>query len=104
MMLEVGCAQDRNQIAMRLSRNLKSYLSIHMEKGFSAFKDEWEANHLWQGKAVTLLAGASALEGIVIGVDGVGALRLQVADQVRVFSGGELSLRLRVSDEKRPVG
>jgi BirA family biotin operon repressor/biotin-[acetyl-CoA-carboxylase] ligase len=95
MMLELGDAQDRNEIAMRVSRNLEAYLSMHMSKGFAAFKDEWEANHLWQGKAVTLLAGDNAIEGVVVGVDAVGALRLEVAGELMVFSGGELTLRLR---------
>jgi BirA family biotin operon repressor/biotin-[acetyl-CoA-carboxylase] ligase len=95
MMLELGDAQDRNEIAMKVSRNLEAYLSMHMNKGFAAFKDEWEANHLWQGKAVTLLAGDNAIEGVVVGVDAVGALRLEVAGELMVFSGGELTLRLR---------
>lgn len=100
MVLETGHHQDRNQVAISLSRNLDAYLALHLEKGFSAFRDEWEANHLWQGKPVTLLAGVNSIDGIVMGVDPVGALRLLVADQVKTFSGGELSLRLRsVADQ-----
>jgi BirA family biotin operon repressor/biotin-[acetyl-CoA-carboxylase] ligase len=100
MMLETGHHLDRNQVAISLSQNLDAYLALHLEKGFSAFKDEWEANHLWQGKPVTLLAGVNSMDGIVLGVDPVGALRLLVADQVKTFSGGELSLRLRsVADQ-----
>lgn len=95
MMQQVGQPLDRNQVVASLSRHLHRYLGEHREKGFGAFHEEWEANHAWQGRAVTLLAGSTAIEGVVVGVDTVGALRLRIGDQVQVFSGGELSLRLR---------
>jgi BirA family biotin operon repressor/biotin-[acetyl-CoA-carboxylase] ligase len=95
MMLQLGVSQDRNRVSARLSAALDEYLIGHREKGFSAFKDEWERNHLWQNEAVTLLSGSNTIEGTVVGVDAVGGLRLKVGDEVRVFSGGELSLRLR---------
>lgn len=94
MTLQTGVCVDRNQVAARLSIALCDYLALHREKGFSAFKEEWERNHLWQHKHVMLLAGSNAIEGLVLGVDGVGALRMQVGEDIRVFSGGELSLRL----------
>ncbi|MFJ3487924.1 bifunctional biotin--[acetyl-CoA-carboxylase] ligase/biotin operon repressor BirA [Pseudomonas sp. NPDC090202] len=95
MALETGAQLDRNGVIAALSRHLLAYLSAHQEKGFGAFREEWERSHLWQGEPVTLLAGNSAIEGIVLGVDAVGALRLQVNGEERLFSGGELSLRLR---------
>lgn len=100
MALEAGVNLDRNQVAARLSADLRDYLTAHREKGFSAFQEEWELNHLWQNQPVTLLAGSTAIEGVVIGVDAVGALRLKVGDQVSTFSGGELSLRLRAQPEQ----
>lgn len=95
MMLEVGAAIDRNLVVARLSADLRTYLSAHREKGFEAFRDEWELNHLWQHQPVTLLAGSNAVEGVVVGVDPGGALLLRIDDHVSAFSGGELSLRLR---------
>ncbi|WP_296258334.1 MULTISPECIES: bifunctional biotin--[acetyl-CoA-carboxylase] ligase/biotin operon repressor BirA [unclassified Pseudomonas] len=95
MMLETGASLDRNQIAARLSADLKEYLAAHRSQGFVAFQEEWERNHLWQNQNVTLLAGSTAIEGIVVGIDAIGALRLKVGEQVHAFSGGELSLRLR---------
>ncbi|MFJ5301008.1 bifunctional biotin--[acetyl-CoA-carboxylase] ligase/biotin operon repressor BirA [Pseudomonas sp. NPDC088368] len=95
MALEAGVDMDRNQVVARLSVALAEYLEAHSEKGFGAFRDEWERNHLWQNKPVTLLSGPNAIEGTVLGVDAVGGLRLRVGEDVRVFSGGELSLRLR---------
>ena len=98
MRLEAGRALDRNQVVTSLNQQLSTYLNDHSEHGFAGFKEEWEANHLWQGKPVTLLSGNGAIEGIVVGVDSVGALRLSIGGQVQTFSGGELSLRLRGSE------
>jgi BirA family biotin operon repressor/biotin-[acetyl-CoA-carboxylase] ligase len=95
MFLEVGCAHDRNYVASALSRNLANYMRAHKELGFAAFKEEWEHCHLWHGAEVTLLSGSGEIHGIVLGVDAAGGLRLDVGGQERVFSGGELSLRLR---------
>jgi BirA family biotin operon repressor/biotin-[acetyl-CoA-carboxylase] ligase len=44
---------------------------------------------------VSLIAGTSRIDGVVLGVDGQGGLRLEVDGVEKSFSGGELSLRLR---------
>lgn len=91
----VGRLVDRTALALALGRWLQHYLSLHAQGGFAALREEWEACHLWQGKEVSLLAGPQRIDGVVLGVDSLGALRLDVAGQERQFSGGELSLRLR---------
>jgi BirA family biotin operon repressor/biotin-[acetyl-CoA-carboxylase] ligase len=93
--LEIGARFNRNHLVGNLTRNIEAYLSQHQESGFEAFRSEWERNHLWQGCAVDLHAGTQVVEGIVLGIDTQGALRLQVGQEEKVFSGGELSLRLR---------
>jgi BirA family biotin operon repressor/biotin-[acetyl-CoA-carboxylase] ligase len=42
-----------------------------------------------------LIAGTNQIDGVVLGIDNQGALRLQVDGVEKLFSGGELSLRLR---------
>ena len=71
------------------------YLDRHQVDGFSALQAEWEQNHLWQGRSVSLIAGVNQIDGVVLGIDSQGALRLKVDGVEKVFSGGELSLRLR---------
>jgi len=93
--LETGGLSDRNDLIARLNRTLDNYLSIHLKNGFLPFQPEWEQGHLWQGRAVTLLAGSTKVEGVVLGVDAQGALRLRVDEEEKAFSGGEISLRLR---------
>lgn len=85
----------RTELTLSLGRWLSHYLDLHGRGGFAALRDEWEAHHLWQGRYVSLLAGPQRIDGMVLGVDRQGALRLDVAGQVQQFNGGELSLRLR---------
>ncbi|KTC01113.1 bifunctional biotin--[acetyl-CoA-carboxylase] ligase/biotin operon repressor BirA [Pseudomonas syringae] len=93
--LQTGAPADRNTIAARISAQLEALLTVHRQEGFLAFLKEWEQGHLWQGAAVKLLSGIETVEGVVLGVDSLGALRLEVNGLEKSFSGGELSLRLR---------
>jgi BirA family biotin operon repressor/biotin-[acetyl-CoA-carboxylase] ligase len=95
MRLESGKVFDRNHLVGELGAMLQAYLSHHQADGFSAIQAEWEQNHLWQGRAVSLIAGVNHIDGEVLGIDSQGALRLKVGGVEKVFSGGELSLRLR---------
>ncbi|CAI8881808.1 DNA-binding transcriptional repressor/biotin-(acetyl-CoA-carboxylase) ligase BirA [Pseudomonas sp. IT-P253] len=95
MRLESGRVFDRNHLVAKLGEMLQAYLSRHQVDGFSAIQAEWEQNHLWQGRAVSLIAGVNQIDGEVLGIDSQGALRLKVGGVEKVFSGGELSLRLR---------
>lgn len=90
----LGEQVDRNVFVAGLNRQLERYLQLHQVQGFAALREQWEANHLWQGRVVVLAAGAQTIQGRVLGVDDTGALRLQIDGQEKVFSGGELSLRL----------
>jgi BirA family biotin operon repressor/biotin-[acetyl-CoA-carboxylase] ligase len=95
MRLESGRAFDRNHLVAKLGGVLQVYLGRHQTDGFPAIQSEWEQNHLWQGRAVSLIAGVNQIDGEVLGIDSQGALRLRVDGVEKVFSGGELSLRLR---------
>lgn len=93
--LESGAAINRNVLVSALNESLLKYLELHEAMGFSAIQAEWERNHLWQGREVSLIAGVHQVDGTVIGIDQQGALRMSVDGEEKVFSGGELSLRLR---------
>lgn len=95
MRRELGELVDRNLLVARLGEQLQHEFARHQEGGFLAFKEEWERAHLWQGRKVLLIAGSQNIEGIVLGVDGQGGLRLEVDGVEKSFSGGELGLRLR---------
>ncbi|WP_347902289.1 bifunctional biotin--[acetyl-CoA-carboxylase] ligase/biotin operon repressor BirA [Pseudomonas purpurea] len=95
MRLEAGRAFDRNHVVALLNDVLQEHLSRHRSEGFVALQGEWENGHLWQGCSVSLVAGVNQVDGVVMGINGQGALRLSVGGVEKVFSGGELSLRLR---------
>ncbi|MCJ8205452.1 bifunctional biotin--[acetyl-CoA-carboxylase] ligase/biotin operon repressor BirA [Pseudomonas sp. RGM2987] len=95
MALETGVDVDRNELVARMSGMLQQYLKLHQASGFAAIQAEWESYHLWQGRTVSLIAGSSRVDGVVKGIDLQGALRLKVDGVEKIFSGGELSLRLR---------
>jgi len=92
---QTGILMDRSELANLISEFLHRYLCLHAQRGFSALHDEWEANNIWQGRRCTLSNGAQLITGLMLGVDGQGALRLLVDGLgEHRFSGGELSLRL----------
>ena len=93
--LESGLACDRNDLVVELSNQLNTYIHRHQADGFASLQAEWAENHLWQGRSVSLIAGNSHIDGVVLGIDNQGGLRLMVDGVEQVFSGGELSLRLR---------
>ncbi|MFJ5287687.1 bifunctional biotin--[acetyl-CoA-carboxylase] ligase/biotin operon repressor BirA [Pseudomonas sp. NPDC088429] len=93
--LESGQVCDRNALAVQLSEQLQAYIQRHQDRGFSALQAEWQDGHLWQGRSVSLIAGTNQIDGVVLGINNQGALRLQVDGVEKLFSGGELSLRLR---------
>lgn len=94
MRIHLGALIDRNDVICLVSESLHHYLGIHEQQGFVALRNEWEQNNIWQGKHCTLSTGSLEIAGKVLGVDDQGALRLLVGEEVHIFSGGELSLRL----------
>jgi BirA family biotin operon repressor/biotin-[acetyl-CoA-carboxylase] ligase len=95
MQLETGVPVDRNVLVARLGLQLQGYLARHKAEGFASLQGEWEQGHAWQGRQVSLIAGVNQVDGVVLGVDHQGALRLNVDGVEKIYSGGELSLRLR---------
>lgn len=94
LVLELGRSVNRNELIRSLNESLGRYLELHELSGFGAIRAEWERNHLWQGRVASISAGLHQVSGVIIGIDGQGALRMNVDGGERVFSGGELSLRL----------
>lgn len=92
---QAGLLLDRTAVALSLGHWLRYYLALHAKAGFASVQAEWQEAHLWQGKAVSLQAGVQRIDGVVLGVDRTGALRLEIDGEERQFSGGEISLRLR---------
>ncbi|TRX73019.1 bifunctional biotin--[acetyl-CoA-carboxylase] ligase/biotin operon repressor BirA [Pseudomonas mangiferae] len=90
-----GKSVERNALAIRLSQSLQRFLVRLRQEGFSGLRALWEHHHAWQGRAVSLTSGAQQIDGVVLGIDEQGALRLKTEQGTIHYSSGELSLRLR---------
>lgn len=73
--------------------HLVNMLDEYGVEGFSGMQLEWQAANAFKEKSVSLLMGDRRVDGLCLGVDATGALRLQTAEGERSFSGGEVSLR-----------
>ena len=72
---------------------LFSALTQYSRKGFSPFRDQWQALDAFRGQSVKVQLGEEWLFGTEDGVNPDGGLRLITDSGVRVFHGGEVSLR-----------
>ncbi|TNC97983.1 MAG: BirA family transcriptional regulator, biotin operon repressor / biotin-acetyl-CoA-carboxylase ligase [Gallionellaceae bacterium] len=85
---------ERNRVFAVLLRHLVSVLQAFALHGFAALRAEWEGYHrLQQCAALVHMPDGSHIEGIVLGVDDEGALRMRTQRGEQVFHAGEISLR-----------
>ncbi|MGE3298141.1 MAG: biotin--[acetyl-CoA-carboxylase] ligase [Porticoccaceae bacterium] len=87
------CGVSRDRLAVALLDQLLPLLHGFPERGFRAYRGEWEAAHVHQGRPVRIGTGSRATDGIARGVNDRGALALECADGLRFIGGGEVSLR-----------
>jgi BirA family biotin operon repressor/biotin-[acetyl-CoA-carboxylase] ligase len=86
--------QERNRVFAILLKHLVGVLQAFALHGFSDLRAEWESSHrLQQCAAAVLMPDGSRVEGIVLGVDDEGALRMRTQQGEQVFHAGEVSLR-----------
>ena len=91
-----ACAElpSRNRIAGALLDELLEMLWQFEQGGFAAFREEWQGLDALAGRQVRMLMGNQVKSGIARGVDGDGALFLEIDGTVQRFVSGEASLRL----------
>jgi len=85
---------ERNRVFALLLKHLVVVMQGFAIQGFAAFRKEWEEYHRLQRTAVIVhMPDGSHIEGVALGVDDEGALRMQTDAGVQVFHAGEISLR-----------
>jgi len=84
---------DRNRMLALLLNALFAALTQYSRQGFSPFRDQWQALDAFRGQSVKVQLGEEWLFGTEDGVNPDGGLRLITDSGVRVFHGGEVSLR-----------
>ncbi|RBW51357.1 biotin--[acetyl-CoA-carboxylase] ligase [Marinobacter sp. F3R11] len=85
-------AWSRNQIASALIAALLKGAETFSEKGFSAFREAWQARDLFEGQQ--LVAQGSGAIGIGCGVDEQGNYLVQADSGMVPVRAGEISLRV----------
>ena len=84
----------RNQLAGRCADALLAVLERFAAEGFAPFRKAWAEFDLAQDERVRIEDGGRVQEGRACGIDGDGALLVQIAGERRRFVSGEISLRL----------
>lgn len=90
---EIGSVQSRNHIVSRTLDSLVQVLEQFARAGFSPFRREWSLLDVYAGREITVDSAGRQLSGLARGVNDQGALRLETPEGVKLFSGGEVSLR-----------
>ncbi len=84
----------RPRVLGALLRALLPALSEFERTGFAAFTDDWGRFDALAGRPVRVLAGDRVEDGVAIGIDAGGGLRVRHADGERVHHAGEVSVRV----------
>ncbi|MBA6225750.1 bifunctional biotin--[acetyl-CoA-carboxylase] ligase/biotin operon repressor BirA [Colwellia sp. MB02u-18] len=89
----IGVDIDRNMLAASIIAALHRRLKVHSETGINTMVTQWHAQDFYINKPVALITGEKVTRGICRGINGQGALMLEVNGQVSPVYGGEVSLR-----------
>lgn len=89
----IGETVDRNRLAALVIRHLRRLFQVFAEKGFVAYREEWQSRHFYHGRQVRLIQGGRQILGTVAGVDDNGGLILRHANGKQVYHSGEISMR-----------
>lgn len=90
---ELGTMPDRNALAADLLASLLETIERFRRDGFRARHAQWRRYDVLEGRAVRITRGGTAVEGIARGVNGQGALLVEVDGQLQEFAGGEVTVR-----------
>ncbi|TVO64788.1 biotin--[acetyl-CoA-carboxylase] ligase [Denitromonas ohlonensis] len=84
---------SREALLADLLRVQRSLFETYANSGFGAFQGAWNQRNAYADLPVRLIGETDSLEGICLGVDVDGALRLQTDTGVRRVLAGDVSLR-----------
>lgn len=91
-------AIDRNHLLARLADALTAGLLAFERDGLAPFVTRWEVLHAHAGQAVSIVEQGRVLhQGIALGIDASGCLRLETSAGIITVAAGDVSLRARAS-------
>ncbi len=94
-----GLCVGRNEIVADLMGEVVQVVSRFKRDGFAPLRAAYDNLHLCHDKPCRITQGEQFYEGVVLGLSDAGALRVQCAERVIEFTGGEVSLRKQDAGE-----
>lgn len=88
-----GAVPARNQLAAALIGHLCDALDVFARSGFAAFASAYAERDALRGRMVRVEDPRGAFEGVAIGVDTRGALRVRTVHGERLVDSAEVSVR-----------
>lgn len=96
----VACIDDfaqakisRNDLAIKIINELKLNLKLYVNLGLSSFLETFSQVDFLYGKKISVKVGEKNLEGLALGVDEKGCLKLKVGNVIKTIASG-YNLRL----------
>lgn len=83
----------RNALAARLVTSMLACLERFGREGYAPFVGRWKSLDSLAGARVHVIQGDDRIEGVALGADDGGALRVSVNGRVERFHSGDVSLR-----------
>jgi BirA family biotin operon repressor/biotin-[acetyl-CoA-carboxylase] ligase len=90
---EAGITIDRNQLTVRLIKELRDSLQLFEQEGLAPWLSRWEQLDNFIHRPVKLIIGDKEIFGISRGINEQGALLLEQDGVITPWMGGEISLR-----------
>ena len=88
-----GKTVSRNAVVAQLINTLSHMLEGFSHGGFALYKDQWSEHNAFRGQVVTIEAAGRKEKGFNAGVNEQGGLLIKTETGIKVFNGGEVSLR-----------
>lgn len=84
---------SRTVLLVEFAKALAKLAEVYPEAGFKSYRQAWQNLDCHRDQPVSVHTGVTTTQGIALGVDDQGALRLLADGEEQIFSGGEVSLR-----------
>ena len=88
-----GKAVSRNAVVSHLINTLSHVLDGFGHGGFALFREQWSDHDAFKGQQVSIEAAGRKETGQNLGVNDQGGLVIETESGIKVFNGGEVSLR-----------
>ena len=89
---------SRNALAASVLNELIPALALLEQKGFSVYREQWQAHDAYNGLDVAAEVGGEWIVGKARGINAQGAYQIDTESGRRIINGGDISLRSVVAD------